>query len=496
MKYNKMIEYYKELRSLEGVLALLNWDQSVFMPTSGIVGRSETMANVTKIMHEKSLDEDFYRIVCDLSSGSENSELTGVQKDEVQLLKYDLEKVRKVPVELASELVRVASLALGAWEKAKESGDDKEYLPLLKNILELKVEYASCIGYEHEPYDALLDDYDRGLTYAYIEPLFDEVEKKVSALLSDIQEQMDGVDDSFLKKEFDQKAQWDFGVKLLKDMGINFDNFRQDSSEHPFTTTIGTHDVRITTHIYPSNVKSGLFSTVHEGGHALYELGASECYPHSPCGVIQSLALHESQSRFYENVICRGIPFWNTYYPELQRLFPDNLKGVDQKSFEMAINKAGRSHIRVEADEFSYNLHVVLRTKLEHELINGKIKVDDINEAWNEKTKQVLGFYPENKSLGYLQDVHWSDGLFGYFPSYTMGNLIAAQFYKILQKDLGNPDSITPATFGKIQEWLKERFYSYGSRLTSVEVVRKLTGEDLHAGYFIDYLEEKVKTIF
>ena len=380
---------------------------------------------------------------------------------------------------------------MAAWQDAKKNNDDKDFLPLLEKIVQLKIKYADLIGYEDNPYDALLDDFEPGLEYNYIKSLFNSLENELSQLLNKICHENKDTKDDFLFKIYDIKKQWDFGISILKKIGIDFDSFRQDTSAHPFTTNLGINDIRITTDIIDNNFKKGFFSTIHEGGHALYEINAKKHFLKSPFAHLESLALHESQSRFYENIIGRSIFFWDKYFPDLKKIFPEQLKNITTDIFYRAINKVENNPIRVESDEVSYNLHIILRTQLENSLINNEIKITEINEVWNEKTKKIFGFYPKSKSQGYLQDIHWSDGLFGYFPTYTLGNLISAQFFYIIQKDIGKLDKINDEKFKEIYNWFNKNIYIKGSQFSSMELVRKVTGEELDSKYFIKYIKEK-----
>lgn len=496
MLYEKIIKHYNKIKNLEHASALLQWDQAIYMPNKGLASRADIMSDLAGILHQTMLNDSYYENLCNIIESSEFKTLNDLQKSEVKLLKYNTEKQRKIPHEFASQLAKIQSLGMSEWQKAKTSGNDENYLPILEKLINLKREYASFIGFDKNPYNALLDDFDRGMTYDKIEPLFVNLKKSLIKILEKIENSNIDIDDKFLFEGFNAAKRIDYGKNILNKMGIDYNAFRTDYSEHPFTTTIGLHDVRITTNLNTDNFLSGLFSTFHEGGHALYELGAAEAFENSPCGVLESLPLHESQSRFYENIIGRSAGFWNNYYNELEKMFPENLKNITKDQFYRAINKVKKSPIRTEADEVHYNLHIILRTELENKLINDKIPVTDIEDAWNEYTKEIFGFYPESKSESYLQDIHWSDGSFGYFPTYTLGNLASAQLSSTIEKDIGGFTYFDDETLGEIHKWLKENVYKYGNIFTTNELLEKVTGQGMDSKFFIKYLEKKFISIY
>ena len=496
MLYNQILKTHNDIINIGYTLSLLNWDQSTYIPDNGHMARSEQIETLSTIAHDMSISDIFYEKINNLIESTEFSTLEEIKKEEIKRIKDDVEKARKIPTEIASELAKTTSIAMATWQAAKKDNDDKEYLPYLKKIVELKKKIADLVGYEENPYDALLDDFERGLKYGYIKPVFKSLKDELKIILESINNSGQKIDDDFFSNEYNTQKQWDFGFSILKKMGIDFNSFRQDTSVHPFTTTLGIGDVRITTDISKNSFKKGLFSTVHEGGHALYELGAANKFERSPFAHIDSLSLHESQSRFFENIICRSYEFWSVHYKELQNIFHDNLKSISLNNFYRAINKVEKSPIRIESDEVTYNLHIILRTELENAIMNDEVDILSINEAWNEKSKEIFGYYPDSKCEGYLQDIHWSDGLMGYFPTYTMGNLISAQFYNAMQKDIGRLDIIDDEAFKRIHEWFDNKLYSLGSRYTSVEIIKMVSKEELNPEYFVNYLKEKFLSIY
>ncbi len=488
----KILEKFDIIKNLEYTLSLLHWDQSTYMPVNGIGSRSEAMETITRIMHDTITQDSFYNDLCEAIN---NTNLTDDEKKEAFRIKENVERARKIPTDLASEMAKTTSIGMDLWQQAKKTNEDGEYLKVLEKIFDLNKKIADYMGYEKNPYDALLDEYDRGLKFESISPLFYSLEKELSIILDKIESSNKKINDDFLFKEYDVRIQEEFGLDIIKKMGIDFKNFRQDFSAHPFTTKIGLYDIRITTDITRNNFKKGFFSTIHEAGHALYELGVTKNFNKSIFGKIDSLSLHESQSRFYENIIGRSNNFWSFFYKKLKDIFNENLKNISLENFYEAINKIKKSPIRVESDELTYNLHIILRTQLENDLINNKINVKSINDTWNEKTKNILGFYPESKSKGYLQDIHWSSGLVGYFPTYTLGNLIASQLNFFIKKDI-DTEIINDDILIKINKWFDDKLYKMGSIYSSFETVKQITGTELNSKYFISYLKEKLLNIY
>ena len=496
MLYKKIMEIYNEAQNFSHTLSLLNWDQSTYMPINGVESHAEIIETLAKTSHKVITSDRFFDLLCEITEEKEIKKLTRFRQKEIQKIKSDVERKRKISSKLIAEIAKTTSIAMSEWEQARKNNDDKKFLPLLKKIFDLKREIAASLGYEKNPYDALIYKYDKGLKYEFIKPLFDSLETELIKILQKINNSNKEIKDDFLFKKYDISKQWNFGLKILKKMGIDFNSFRQDLSAHPFTTNIGAGDVRITTDIIENNFKKGFYSTIHEGGHSLYEISTSNKWGKSPFANLDSLSLHESQSRFYENIIARSFAFWEYFYPDLNNTFPDVLNNVTAQDFYFAVNKVENNPIRIESDEVTYNLHIILRTQIENSLINNEISVSSINEIWNENTKKIFGFYPKLKSQGYLQDIHWSDGLIGYFPTYTMGNIISAQFYYSIQKDIGELKKIDNEKLKQIYNWFDKKVYSVGSQYTSMELVKKVTGEELNWEYFVKYLRSKFFDIY
>lgn len=496
MLYNSIIEKYNEIRNLGFAASLLHWDQATYMPKGGIESRASVSETIAKISHELLTNDDFYNDIVKLTSGGEFHTLSLFQQEEITEIKRNVEKARKIPVTLAKEIAKNSAIAESLWEEAKKNSDDSKFLIALDKNYKLKKEVAEHLGYEENPYDALLDEYDKDLKYKYIEPLFSSLKKELFDIIQTLENKNKKIENSFLFKYYEKDKQWNFGLKILKKFLPYFNNFRQDISAHPFTTTIGVNDVRITTNIDETNFTKGFFSTMHEGGHCLYELSAFKHLKDSPFATITSLSMHESQSRLFENIIGKSYLFWSNYYKELQELFPENLKNISLDDFYFSINKVEKAPIRIESDEVTYNLHIILRTEIENSLINNKENVSSIEEIWNEKTKEIFNFYPISKSQGYLQDIHWADSLIGYFPTYTLGNLISAQLFNSFEKEHGKVKTINDEILIKLVNWLDKNIYIYGSRKSSVDIVKLSTGESIKESYFINYIKDKFYKIY
>jgi carboxypeptidase Taq len=361
--------------------------------------------------------------------------------------------------------------------------------------LELNTEKAEAIGYAEHPYDALLDEFEPWMSTATVSTVFADLREKLVPLVEQITARQEE-DESFLNATFPVEKQKQFGRTVLETMGYDFNRGRLDVSVHPFTTAVGADDVRITTRYNPQYFRTGLFGTIHEAGHALYEMGIDPSYKQSILGEGTSLGVHESQSRMWENMIGRSIPFWRYFYPRLRELFPKQLSEVQLSAFVRAVNRVRPSFIRIEADEVTYSLHIILRFELEQALLTGDLAVDDLPEAWNDGMERLLGIRPQHNSEGVLQDIHWAMGAIGYFPTYALGNLYAAQFYRAMAADMPDIEQrMARGDLASIRDWLGARIHRPGSSKTAGELLQEVTGEDLNPEYFTSYLEEKFRLL-
>jgi len=363
--------------------------------------------------------------------------------------------------------------------------------------VDLNIQMAEALGYKDRIYDALLDLFEPEIKTARVTRIFDELKAELVPLVRAIAEKKGAVDDAVLYRDYDEGKQWAFGQEVLRQMGFDFERGRQDKSAHPFTTSFSINDVRLTTRVYRNQFKTALFGSIHEGGHALYEQALSPALERTPLGDGASLGVHESQSRLWENVVGRSRGFWAFYFPRLKELFPEQLNGMDLEAFYRAINKVEPSMIRVEADEVTYNLHIFLRFEIENDMLEGKVQLSDLPQAWNAKMEAYLGIVPANDAEGVLQDVHWSMGTLGYFPTYSLGTLLSVQLYnQALAETPKIPAQIERGEFALLRNWLQERIHVHGKKFTPAELVKRVTGSELSARPFVEYVKAKYGDIY
>ena len=473
--------------------ALLAWDQQTYMPKGGVEGRAEGMATLSRLAHEHFVDAETKGLLDDagdLDPGTEDGAL-------VRRARRDYERSTRLPSRLVEEMTRAESLAEPAWVEARASSDFSLFAPHLEGILPLQREAAEALGYEDHPYDALLDGYEPGATKARLEVMFEELKKGIVPLIREISERGDDGRAAVLRGSFDEVAQEAFGEEVVTAFGYDWNRGRQDRTVHPFCINFGPDDVRITTRFDPDWLSPALFGTMHETGHGLYEQGVDARYARTPLAGGTSMGIHESQSRMWENLVGRSRGFWSHYYPRLQGAFPEPLRGVDVEAFYRAINAVSPSEIRVEADEVTYNLHILLRFELEVALIEGSLAVADLPEAWNAKMEEYLGITPSSDATGVLQDVHWSAGLFGYFPTYTVGNVLSVQFFEEAVKASPQiPEGIRNGEFSALLQWLRQNIHRHGSFYLPDELVERVTGHPLDTAPYLRYLRTKFGELY
>src|SRR5918997_3134645 len=450
------------ISDLRSAKSLLFWDQQTYMPGGGVAGRAEQMATLSRLAHEM-LTDDETKGLLDASGEPDPSSEEGAL---IRRALRDYERAMKLPAELVAETSRVTSLAEPAWVRAREESDWPLFAPHLEKILALKREAAEALGYEDHPYDALLDAYEPGAEKARLEVMFKELKEGVLPLIRAVVAKGDGKDRAApLSGAFGEARQEEFGRAVISAFGYDWERGRQDSSVHPFCINFGPGDVRITTRFDGGWLAPALFGTMHEAGHALYEQGVDPDYARTPLGNGTSMGVHESQSRLWENLVGRSRAFWSHYYPKLQEVFPEVLGGIDAREFYGAINMLEPSEIRVEADEVTYNLHILLRFELEVALIEGSLSVADLPAAWNEKMEEYLEITPKNDAVGALQDIHWADGLFGYFPTYTIGNVLSVQLFdEAVRARPSIPQQVRAGEFSALVGWLRENVHRHGAR--------------------------------
>lgn len=491
--YTQYKEMTQKAADIQFAAAVLGWDQEVYMPPKGFESRGRQLATLASQAHELLTSEQYGELLHELTA---KDDLDDDEKSNVRLSLEDYEKNRKLPPAFVEELTRQTSNSYNAWIQARRENKYSVYKKELSKMIDLKRKQADLYGYEAHPYNALLDEYEKGATVAMLDPVFEQVKEQLPPLLKSI-EQAQQVDDSFFTRHYPKQRQWDFSMTVLRRMGYDLDAGRQDYSEHPFTTSFSSEDVRVTTRVDEDNFASMLWSSIHEGGHALYEQGLPSGEYGMPLGTAASLAIHESQSRLWENSVGRSLTFWEYFYPKLQQYFPQSLEDVSLDTFYKGMNKVEASLVRTEADELSYHFHVLIRYEIEKKLIGGTLSAEGLNEVWNDYYKQYLGVSAPGDMQGVLQDVHWCHGSFGYFPTYSLGSFYAAQFFEQAAKDIpGLQGEIKQGDFKKLLHWLRTRVHMYGRRYTSEELCERITGRGLDFTSFMNYAKAKYAAVY
>jgi carboxypeptidase Taq len=495
-----------ECRLLEKTVAALQWDQETYLPEKGVEERAEQLALLEGIAHQRLVADETGRLLGELGCVTGNPRgdegLPQIERDFLRVMRRRYDRAVKLPVDFVSAAAKAEGLSQSAWAAARRDNNFAAFLPHLRAMIDFarkKAEYwgfGNTGGKAGSLYDGLLDIYEPGMGAAEIERLFAVLRDRLAPLLHKIKSRP-SPDTSFLKQEFPVEIQSAFNQKLMAYLGFDRQRGRLDASAHPFTTSLGFDDIRITTRYFPNNLLSGIFSLIHETGHALYEMGFPPELRSTCLADGASMAMHESQSRFWENVIGRSRPFWEGLYPVLAEFFPARLSHVRLDDFYRALNEVKPSLIRVDADEVSYSLHIILRFELEKLLIAGDLDPEKLPGVWREKTREYLGLESETDAGGVLQDIHWSMGSFGYFPSYALGNLYGLQITQKLRQDIPELDShIANGKFGSLHTWLYDNVYRWGCRLDPMELIVRITGEGLDVHPFLEYIEKKYTGLY
>lgn len=495
-KLKQLKEKLMQLADLNYAQAVLGWDMQVNMPPGGAEDRGDMLATLGLLTHERFVNDENARLLDDLKPLAAQLD---PESDDARLIKVSqrmYDKATRTPPRHIVEFSRATVMGQTAWEEAKSKSDFSIFLPHLEHLVELRREYASFFAPYDHVYDPLLDDFEPGLKTTDVQAIFSILRNEQVSLIKAISSRPSPVDD-FLYLEYPADAQWDFGVDVITRFGYDWKHGRQDKSVHPFTTSLGFRDVRITTRVNPNRMATALFGTMHECGHALYELGFNPAHRRLPLGNAASLAIHESQSRLWENLVGRSRSFWVFFYPKLQQKFSSQLGNVSLDQFYAAVNKVSPSYIRVEADEATYNLHIMLRLELEIAMLEGSLAVKDLPAAWDDRFQDYLGITPPNAAKGVLQDVHWSGGMMGYFPTYALGNLISAQLWEVIQKDHpGLSDLISKGEFSTLLDWLRTHVHVFGAKYEPQELVEKITGSKIDPQPYLRYLRSKYGEIY
>lgn len=497
-----------ETRLLEHVSATVSWDQETYMPSAAAEERAEQLSLLQGLVHQRTSDPRIRELLATWVvdpdaewAGEEGLTAAGAELREVNQA-FVREKQRQyrhatlLPDRLVREMAETASRGQNEWIAARRDNDFPRFRRWLQKLVELNRETADCLGYRETPYDALLDQYEPGATTAEVTAVFRSLRDELVPLVQAITA-APPPDTAVIRQPFAVERQQLFNEQIMVALGYDLQRGRMDRSAHPFTTTLGSDDVRITTRYDEHLVTSALFSTIHETGHALYELGVGETLRGTLLAEGTSLGIHESQSRLWENMIGRSLPFWQYWLPRLTEYFPDELHGVTADQFYRAVNCVEPSLIRVEADEVTYSLHIILRFELEQALIGGTLAVDDLPDAWRETSRNLLGVEPRSDAEGVLQDVHWSMGAFGYFPTYALGNLYAAQFLEVMERDIpGMWEETARGNTQPVLDWLRQNVHRHGRGRRAAELVQDITGGPLHHAPFVDYLRRKYHRLY
>ncbi len=519
--YAELVRRAREVALLQSCSAVLGWDQQTYMPKAGAAFRGDQLALLASLAHEKATDPKIGEL---LAAVEGKAAPDSVEAANVRELRHGYDRATKLPKRLVEELAKVTTLAQEAWQEARAKDHFPTFRPLLEQVLcavavvdvetddgdtleamapdqvlALKREEAQAVGYKDHPYDALLDEYEPGATAADVRAVFAELSKSLVPLIQKVTASGNKPRADVLNRDFPVDRQKWFAESAATAIGFDFTSGRLDTTAHPFCSAFGPGDCRLTTRYNPRFFNEAFFGVLHEAGHGMYEQGLPAEHFGTPVGSYCSLGIHESQSRLWENQVGRGRPFWDHFYPRLKQAFPNTLDDVTADEFHFAANEVKPSFIRVEADEATYNLHIVLRFELELDLMSGNLAAGDLPGAWNEKFEKLLGLKVPSDREGCLQDIHWSFGGVGYFPTYTLGNLYAAQFMSAANKELGAESlaaSFRAGDFAPLKNWLREKIHSQGRHYRAGDLCRRATGEPLAPAAFVRYLTEKLAPLY
>jgi carboxypeptidase Taq len=486
--YSKYKALMSKIADVNYASAVLSWDQETYMPPKGATFRAQQLSTLAGMAHQLSTSTELGDLLNNLSSD------TSLSEKEKRNIKESLKKYndnKKYTTAFVEEMSKTISETFQAWQLAKTTSNFDLYAPHLEKLVKLKREECTILGYDAHPYDALLDQYEPKAKTADLEILFTDVRNQLVDFVKQIAAKPQN-NDSFMYAHYDKNKQWQIGLALLKKMGYDFEAGRQDISSHPFTTNFSPQDVRVTTRTNENNLNEMLWSCIHEGGHALYEQGLPVSEYGLPSGEYISLGIHESQSRLWENNVGRSLPYWKANFSLLQQAFPENLKDKSPEDFYKAMNIVKPSLIRTSADELTYHFHILIRFEIEKALIQGSIEVKDLPDYWNKKYKEYLGVDVPDNAHGVLQDIHWSHGSFGYFPTYSLGSFYAAQFFAQAKKEIPTLETeIEQGNTTPLLNWLRDKIHQYGKYYTAEELCISITGEKLNFKYFMDYAKKK-----
>jgi carboxypeptidase Taq len=494
-KFLELKRRLAEVNDLAKAMSLLLWDQRTMMPPTGAAVRAEQLGTVSRLAHDRFTSDEIGGLLDDLAEYEQGLPHDSDEASLIRIARRDYDRERRVPAELRSDLTRAAAAGYTAWVDARARSDYAGFVPYLERNVELRRQYAECFEVD-EPYDALLDDYEPGMKTVEVREVFDVLKPELIGLVGAVADYQDGVDNSFLRGSFPVDRQRRLSLAVLEALGFEHDSWRLDETEHPFANSLATGDVRLTTRFKDHDVSDALFSTMHEFGHGVYERNVDPALERTPLCRGASMSLHESQSRLWENLVGRSRPFWSFFYPTLQSIFPE-FDGVEEDAFYRAVNKVEPAHIRVEADEVTYSLHIILRFELEQELLSGELDLRELPEVWNSRMQEYLRVTVTDDAQGVLQDMHWSAASLGYFPTYALGNVVSVQIWEQALGAMPDlPDQIGRGEFGELREWLRDQLYRHGRKLKPKELIERITGSGMDPAPYLRYLKQKVGEVY
>lgn len=495
-KLDQLKEILGEVADLGHATGLLGWDQQTYMPEGASEARGQQLATLGKLAHQKATAPLVGELLEALKGEYGGADPDSDEAALVRVAARDYDKAVRVPSEFVAEQAVVTTKAFEAWRESRSKSDFEIFRPHLEKVVDLVKRYITFFPPADHPYDVLLDDYEPGMKTADVQAIFDGLRPQQVRLIKAIASRPQ-VNDKFLHRKFPEKKLWDFSADITRAFGYDWSRGRMDKAPHPFESSFSIDDVRITNRYEPRQPMATLFSAMHEAGHAMYEQGVNRSYERTSLVHGASLAVHESQSRMWENLVGRSKPFWELMYPRLKRAFPTQLSGVGLKNFYSAINKVEPSTIRVNADEATYNLHIMLRLELEIKMVEGSVAIGDLPALWNAKMQEYLGIKPGNDADGVLQDVHWSYGSIGYFSTYALGNLISAQLWEKLRRDIGDLDGqVRAGKFEELLRWLRENIHRHGRKYNPQDLVQRVTGSRIAPDAYVRYLTTKYSEIY
>jgi carboxypeptidase Taq len=495
--YSELRERLAEVHDLDRATAVLTWDERTKMPPGGADARADQLATLVRVKHLRLAADEIGRLLDDLSAYEASLPADSTEASLIRIARRDHEKACRVPPELEADLARAAATGEHAWREARKRNDFALLLPHLQRNVELRRRYVECFPDVEDPYDALLDDFEPGMKTAEMERLLGELKDALLPLTAAVLERSSAVDDSFLYDDFDVRHQRQIVLGMMQRMPIAPGTWRLDDTAHPFATAFAPTDVRITTRYSQRNLSTAVFSALHEMGHGLYESGVNGDTMRTPLCRPVSLGMHESQSRTWENLVGRSRAFWRCFHGLVVSTFPERLARTSPEDFYRGVNKVRASLVRIEADELTYDLHVLVRFELERAMFSGRLDLADLPEAWNERIKEYLGLDVPADSAGVLQDVHWAEGLFGYFPTYSLGNIIAGQLWEAVHEAIPElQEQIERGELEPLRDWLKQHVHRHGRKLDSTQIVARATGRPIEIGPYVRYLRDKYAEIY